>query len=240
MPKKKKDKRRTLDPLRRKLSSVIKEANKRVSQLMAADIPSRALEEALRSLRPKQRESMEKENRKLFDVSDLHSKREVLREASRVKQFLSDFSSTVFGSKYEFDQMKANQRYKEAFHGRNVNYEIVDKDLAKLAFKAYRKVIDTGDFANTVYFEGGYGSNNLINFIYQEVVKHSNSMFYNDELNAEAAANAAMRALESFEESKFAGARYEREHGNEEEGAFYTSDKDRLLKSKKFWERLGL
>ena len=82
MAKSKRKYKRPLDPLRKELSILVKEANERVSQLINPNFASRALFEAQKSLAPSRRDD------DVLFRSDLKNRRQLTREFARVNKFL--------------------------------------------------------------------------------------------------------------------------------------------------------
>lgn len=168
-----KPKRRTkLSPLREKVADLFKKANKIAKYIMRSGKSTVGFEEAEASLLPKDREAVEG-GREMFTLGKT-SYRELRREINRVSNFLASDSGTMKSAKYAQEQLEANERYYNAFResnfheGGNIDSRL-DEDVAKIAFEIYRRVEETG--ADVIYGEGGYGSENLINFIYNSIVE---------------------------------------------------------------------
>lgn len=178
----KKESKRSLNPLRRQLDVLVKEANARVHRLVSRGMESRALTEANRTFRKlTSRES----NGDLFK-SNLKTRKEIIREFGRVNQFLSDYSSTVPGARAEANF--AQDRLVGAFGGQwnelyGVNYDPnrIKEDIAQKAFKLYRQISEEfGGWERIAgIFKGresltSYGSEILINSIY-DMLESGNS-----------------------------------------------------------------
>lgn len=169
-----KDRRRTLDPMRDMLRVLTERANERVNKLLESGKPSRALFEAQRTLK-KQRSRVDDEQ--LF-TADLKDRRQINREFARVQTFLNDYTSTVEGAaNFETDLSDLKGAFKE--------YRKFDGDWSKIrldpdklgdVFDIYRRVIESaGGWERAVgLFQGkesliGFGSEVLINNIYDMV-----------------------------------------------------------------------
>lgn len=252
----------SLDSLRKRISKLMRKALRRVNDLTSSGVPSRALEEAMRTILPSRRDLVNSGELELFSVSDKHRKRELLREERRIKEFLNSYSSTVEGAKLEAsqifkDQISANTKFKGVFAGHAVDYDELAKrleqkglytstgdytqmakDVASIAFRAYRMVVENSKYANLIYYEGGYGSNNLINYIYQ-VVEENPAAWASADLLSQVGAREAREMLDEFEKIRGEDAEFERNNGDSELGAFYTTDKERSRQARTFWQRNG-
>lgn len=252
----------SLTPLRKKITRLMRKALKQVTELQKSGVPSRALDEAIRTILPSRRDLVNSGELQIFSVDDKHRKRELLREERRIKEFLNSYSSTVEGAKLEAsqifrNQVNANNKFKGVFAGRNVDYDELAKrleqkgvytstgdytqmakDVASIAFRAYRMVVENSKYANLIYYEGGYGSNNLINYIYQ-VVEENPAGWASGDLLSEVGAREAREMLDEFEKIRSDDAEFERNNGDNELGAFYTTDKERSRQAKTFWQRNG-
>lgn len=160
-----KGKKGSLQKMRDWMIGLINEANARVSQLIGRN--SRAMHEAQRTILPSRRERVEKGELELFSISDKTRYRELSRELGRVQEFLADPTSNPQMSDQVNRQIAANAAYEGAFGAYPDYGGRIDEDLAKAAFEIYRRVKELN--ADIIYDEGGYGSSNLINYIYQEV-----------------------------------------------------------------------
>lgn len=168
----KKPKKSKLAPLREQVAALFKKANKIAKFIMNSGKSTVGFEEAKASLLAKDREAVE-EGREMFTLEKT-SYRELRREINRVSNFLSSDSGSMKSAKYAQEQLEANERYYNAFLESNFHEggEIdarLDEDVAKIAFEVYRRVEETG--ADVIYGDGGYGSENLINFIYNSLVE---------------------------------------------------------------------
>lgn len=161
-----------LDPIRAIMKPLLMRANKLVSQLMAspAGLESAAYQEALKTLRPSKREAFEKGEEPLF--TDKYTRtRELSREATRIKKFLSTPDSQLRIAESQKKGIDAKLKHRISFHEQGANLKLagirfagVEQSRIKLAAKIYRHIEET---ATNIY--GGYGSDNLINLIYNEL-----------------------------------------------------------------------
>lgn len=169
--------KRKLDPLREQLAILTDEANARVSQLMEKGYESRALQEAIRTLRPSMRASAEETGR-LFE-SDLPRTRDIMRELSRVQNFLGDFTSLSEGAEAYTSTMKKAHLFGGDYRDEyGVSYDAsqVTQDDAERTFGIYNRLLEQigGWDRMMMMFRANlgmmtYGSENLINAIYDMV-----------------------------------------------------------------------
>lgn len=167
-----KKRKSALDPLRAIIKPLLIRANQLVSQLKQSEsgLASAAYQEALRSLRPSKREAFEKGEEPLF--TDTYTRaRELSREASRIKKFLSSQDITPRVAEAQQRAIDAKLKHHISFHDQGASLRLsgvrfmgVEQDRFKLAAKIYRHVEES---ATNIY--GGYGSDNLINLIYNEL-----------------------------------------------------------------------
>lgn len=162
--------KRSLDPLRDQLRTLVNQANKRALDLMIAGKASRALEEARRSwLKLRSR----RDDDELFKA-DLKTRKQINRELARVHSFLNDYTSTLQGAE---DLTTDMNRLKGSWKTDEDNpYGIRDEEITKKTFELYRRVVEAaGGWERAVgLIQGkesliGYGSENLINNIYDMV-----------------------------------------------------------------------
>ena len=183
--------KRTLDPLREQLNVLVQEANQRYIEQRELGIHSRAALEAERTLN--------KNGKAYFTAtflpfnSDLHSRKEINREFSRVMNFLSDYTSTIEGGEIEKLQNEnffGAQWRKQGMAGYDEAH--VKKVDADLTFKIYHELLESqGGWQRLIgYFKAvnpgviEYGSENLINAIY-DMVKHKDSMYVPEDMDIE-------------------------------------------------------
>lgn len=145
-------------------------ANERVEALVNQQLPSRALNEARRTLA---RQSSRIDDETLFK-SDLKYRKQINREFARVQAFLDDYTSTLQGA-YDFATDLSD--LKGAFKGRQgFDSEKLDEDILAEVFDTYRRVTEAaGGWERAVgVFQGkesltGFGSEVLINNIYDMI-----------------------------------------------------------------------
>lgn len=170
-PKTAKQLKRSLDPLREQLRVLVNQANKRANDILIAGKPSRAMEEARRSW---SRLRSRAEDDELFK-SELKTRKQINREFARVHAFLNDYTSTLTGAEDLLtDMTRLEGSWKEGVFKDNSG--VRDEDISSKTFEIYRKVVEAaGGWERAVGLiqgkEGliGYGSENLINNIYDMV-----------------------------------------------------------------------
>lgn len=164
--------RKALKIMREEMQALVDQANNYVNQLLAAGATAEdnaALAEAERSLT----KSKERKSDKMFSVDDKHRLRELRREAARLDKFLSSPQANVDVYIHEKPALKAMEKYNLDFKRQHENFVNtgnrfgnVDDERFKFAARIYRHLEETN--AN-IYGAGGYGSNKLINLIYDAV-----------------------------------------------------------------------
>lgn len=172
------NRRHDLSQLRAELQPLVEKANALVKYI--AEVPgaiSTGLQEAISSLNKRGREHYAETSSgdqvgELFDVQGIHDYRDLRREATRLGNFLTSDAGSEASINNE-RQRVANERLAGAFRASNFHEggeidERLDKDIAKIAFSIYRRLEEYGGAALT-YKQGGYGSENLINLIYNEI-----------------------------------------------------------------------
>lgn len=164
--------RKALKIMRQEMQALVDQANNYVNQLLAAGATAEdnaALAEAERSLT----KSKERKSDKMFSVDDKHRVRDLRREAARLDKFLSSPQANVDVYIHERPAIKAMEKYNLDFKRQHENFVKtgnrfgnVDEERFKFAARIYRNLEETN--AN-IYGAGGYGSNKLINLIYDAV-----------------------------------------------------------------------
>ena len=164
--------REALDAMREDMTELVERANILVSQLKAAGATAEdnaALAEAERSLT----KSKERKSDQLFSVYDKHRFRDLKREQSRLDKFLSSPQAMVDVYKHEKPAIAAMSKYNLDFKRQHENFLStgkrfgdLDDERFKFAASIYRRLEETN--AN-IYGSGGYGSNKLINLLYDAV-----------------------------------------------------------------------
>lgn len=179
--------KRSLDPLREQLAVLVNQANARVAELKQNQEMSRALIEAERSFKAQTSRSGEEE---LFKAN-FHNRRQIKREFARVQQFLNDYTSTLEGAENFTTSLSdlagAFGGQWKARTGENYDTTRINKALAEKTFDLYRRAVEAaGGWERAVgMFQGGnslvgYGSENLINAIY-DMVQNEDSVSNMDE-----------------------------------------------------------
>ena len=168
--------RKALKIMRQEMQELVDQANNYVNQLRAAGATSKdnaALAEAKRSLT----KSKERKSDKMFSVDDKHRLRDLRREAARLAKFLSSPQANVDVYIHERPALKAMEKYNLDFKRQHENFVNtghrfgnVDEERFKFAARIYRQLEETN--AN-IYGAGGYGSNKLINLLYDAVENYN-------------------------------------------------------------------
>ena len=171
---------KSLNPLRAELNVLTSQANALVAELRASGYAddSRALAEAERTAIRFHTEDQ------LF-TANLPRSRDIGRELARVREFLTDITSTVEGTQrelYGLNQSLFGGQYR-ADGGYGANPAYVDKQTAERVFEIYRKALETqGGYQRVMgwlraKYNGlqDYGSENIINAIYDMVINTSDN-----------------------------------------------------------------
>lgn len=163
--------RRSLDPLREEYKDFIKTANERYFMLKNENAQSPALWDAQRTQKEKYVEG--------FSLDDKKSFREIRREIRRAEAFLNDPTSTKYGV-FEAELNKGKEKYRKAFgyqhmeqYGVSYDRSRIDDDKAREAFKVYHQV--ASEMQELIRKQ--FGSENLINALYDQVVQRWGSPF---------------------------------------------------------------
>lgn len=159
------------------LTPMVEEANKRIEMIQSAGYTSYALDRVIRE-----------GGQEYFDLENVTTRDDLLKEITRMRVFINDKGSTVEGAKIETAQMYASQ-YKGKFGNEYNNEEnqfarfdikAIDKDVASRAFESYRKIEEHR--ATEIVNDGAYGSENLIIALYDAEIRGLDSLVYGEEL----------------------------------------------------------
>lgn len=195
---------KSLNPLRTQLAELVEMANLRVAQLQASGASSKAVDEAMKTRRKVHKEMGDN----IAFTSQISSMREFNREFARLQKFLTDPTSTVSGAETFRNGLThglfGGQYRADGGYGADPN--IVSKETADKVFDIYHRAIErAGGWEQTIGFmyasRGGlleYGSENLINAIYDMVENGGDEMMSEDDLTAMFIA----KAVEMIETSK--------------------------------------
>lgn len=163
---------------RNELRLLVDQANSRIHALLnagATDEDNTALAEARFSLT----KSKERTSEEMFSVDDKHRYRELLREEARLQKFLSSANSDVRVYQHEKPAVDAINKYGITFHKQHetflktgFRFGVGDEERLKFAAKIYRRLEES--YANI--YNGGYGSDNLINLLYDAVEGYNPNM----------------------------------------------------------------
>lgn len=166
---------------RKKLQKYVDKANQMVSQLINA---GRASAPAITQAMATKSRRKDVNQDQLFSVSELRRKRDIEREAARIRDFLGDSTSQLSESAFT-DTSEQYREKREGFsafsghyvdkEGRDRNYwmekygkrfdlQRINEDAAKQAWRIYRQL--ESENPTSIYGEGAYGSENLIIAVY--------------------------------------------------------------------------
>jgi len=168
-----------LAQMRAMLEPLVTRANQMIKHLISSgqSNSSAAFQGAMKTLRPSKRAAYNAGTEEMF-TSKYTRARELSRESSRLKQFLSLADSQVHLSEAQQRGIEAKSRHNISFKEQGANIRTagvrfvgVQEDRMKLAASIYRRIEET----NTGIY-GGYGSDNLINLIYDELEGYSPEM----------------------------------------------------------------
>lgn len=165
-----------LEHYREQLATLVNTANTRVQDLANTDFTSRALDAARQSL-PESRDS----NGELF-TANLRTEKQIKRELSRVMTFLNDPTSLSTGAERFTEDLTAAGLFGGQYRangGPGYNTDEVSQEVGEQVFDLYGRVLaQEGGWERVMgYFKansGGlieYGSENLINAIYEMTVQ---------------------------------------------------------------------
>ena len=150
----------TLKEMKQRLQSIIEEANRRVWDIQERGLYSYA-----------EMKAYDEAGTAYFDISKKRKKETVLEEIARARDFLQDYTSTIEGAKM-YDSEYRSQQYIEQFgkqwaesnNGKTYNTNIIDEEMARKAFKVYRKLEEE------LYDEiKDFGSDKMIAYAYSLV-----------------------------------------------------------------------
>ena len=167
----KKDKHQKLDPIRNEFRSLVNRANARISQLANSEEGLAGSPIFIKLFG----EEGVKEGAK-FSLDDKKRFRDIRREVNRVNEFLSAEDSIPEGAKMASKASKAIAEHQISFQTQNIDEEghrfsNLDQDRIKFAMKIYRQITDS-EYLAIGKGKGQFGSDNLINLIYDEVDKY--------------------------------------------------------------------
>jgi hypothetical protein len=181
-----------LDRRRTKLQKYVEKANELFRKLLSINPTAPALEQARRS----KSRAMGVNQEDPFSVEELHRSRDLAREASRLKAFLSEGGQqyreqdaraqlkaenqegfSAFRGTYFDEEGKQHNYWKERY---GVSYDTsrISEDLAPIAFETYRALEESDP--SLIYGEGAYGSENLIIAVYDIISKLSGKVAKQD------------------------------------------------------------
>lgn len=163
-----------LEDYSKRLEDLFYLANTRWERIEALGLSSNAIERAL----------SENNNQPYFNIEQDNVK-SLLKEAIRASVFLSDDTSTTVGANLYTVQLNAAQykgkfgnQYKNWKHNyKTFNTDVIDENVAKRAFAAYRRIEEV---KAALIME--YGSENLITAIYDAEIRGMDGLLYGMDL----------------------------------------------------------
>lgn len=152
-----------LRTLKDRLQPILDEANYRWSVLDQRDLRSLAISRAM----------SESDDKRFFSFDNMSTEGSIMAEATRARVFLQDETSTIEGAE-RYTREESYKQYMGQFGSkyatwennfRSFNTKVIDEDMAKVAFEAYRR-LEESEAARIL----AYGSENMIVAIYDMVV----------------------------------------------------------------------
>ena len=167
--------RKSLSAIRESLRPLLLRAKQIISQLTAEglDKESYAISDAMRT-RSRAKGINQDE---LFSLDDKVRYRDLVREANRLEAFLGnpEISPRVVEYNRTYSNKISFQNQAETFEATGHRFDVDDQDRMKLALRIFRDIATT---ETSVIGKDAYGSDQLINLIYDELDGYS---IYNDE-----------------------------------------------------------
>lgn len=170
----------SLPDMKKRLQSIINEANNRMKDIFELELYSYA-----------QMKAYDEAGTNKFDISKKKTKEEVIEEITRARDFLQDYTSTIEGAKL-FDAEYRSEQYIQLFgkgwatkeNGMKAyDTNSIDEETAKVAFRTYRKIEEKLYQSIT-----SYGSDKMIAYVF--------SLIYDEELTEKQAENVASKFLQ--------------------------------------------
>lgn len=160
------------------LEPLVHEANQRIEMIKALGLTSHAVERVI----------TEGGGRDYFDLEEISNQKDLLKEITRMRIFISDKGSTVDIAKLETAQIEAeiyrgkfgNEYNTEEYGKARFDTKTLDLETAKKVFENYHKIAESKSALITE--KGGYGSENLILAMYDAEVKGYDSFGYGVDL----------------------------------------------------------
>lgn len=161
-----------LDPIRAEFRSLVERANRLISQLAGSSGGLASSPTYIHLFGETGAQEMQQ-----FNIDDKHRFREIRREMNRVNEFLTAEDNTEKGTEYANKIMTAIDKHQLSFQHQNiengnVRFANKDQDRIKFAMQIYRRIIETESIA-IGKGKGQFGSDNLINLIYDELENYN-------------------------------------------------------------------
>lgn len=187
-----------------KFEPLVELANNRIQTILEAGYNSLAIDRV-----------EQQTGKEYFDLFDIKNREDLISRITAVRVFLADKGSTLEGAKLEMTQI-ATERYKGKF-GNQYNKEeynfarydinVIDKEIAEMAFENYRKIESRrASQIGRQGQDGVYGSENLIIAMYDAEIRGIDSFAVgNDLLDAfEKESDTAWKPIENESDSTLA------------------------------------
>ena len=167
-----------LEEAKNKLEPLVHEANMRIEMITSSGYTSYALDRVIKE-----------GGVDYFSLDDVKTREELVRESTRLRVFINDKGSTIDGAKLETAQIYAdeykgkfgNQFHNEENNFKNYDTKVIKSEIAEKAFRSYR-ILEEDRSSNISLKTGGYGSENLINALYDAEIRGLDSQMYGKEL----------------------------------------------------------
>lgn len=204
---KSKSKRRgRLDEVRERLQPLVDAANKRYKELKDQGFYTSSMDEALST-----KSKADRRKKNPFSIDNKKRFRELQREGARIYNFLNAETTSQAGAEWEAKFIGLQENYgklfgREFYEDYGVRYDAskVNEGHASMTFRVYRQLQER--VPNLLADKLGYGSDNLINAIYDEIVGMDGEMTMNDRV-AQATVDME-RELREYDEYRQAEARH--------------------------------
>ena len=160
-----------LDPIRNQFRSLVVRANELISQLRESG--SLGKSQTYRKFFGERSDGQ-------FNIDDKHRFIEIRREVNKINEFLTAEDNTVSGADYVDKVLRAVSEHEISFSNQNIDasgnrFADKDQDKIKFAMKIYRQIAET-EYLAIGKQKGQFGSDNLINLIYDEIEGYDPNM----------------------------------------------------------------
>ena len=157
------------------------EANHRIEMIQHAGYTSYALDRVIKE-----------GGQDYFDLEQVKTREELVREVTRMRVFINDKGSTIEGARLQTAEIYGAEykgKFGNEFNNKENQYarfdiKAIDKDVASRAFESYRKIesLRASQIGKQEGGDGGYGSENLIIALYDAEIRGHDSYNYGIDL----------------------------------------------------------